>query len=49
MSAICIQKCELYKIIIEIPSWFMYNDRVVVLTEPPMDYSGRQGLPERSF
>ena len=49
MSAGCIQKCVLNKIIIEIRFVFMYNDRVVVLTEPPTDIYGRQGLPERSF
>ena len=31
MSAGCIQKCVLNKIIIEIRTVFMYNDRVVVL------------------
>ena len=31
MSAVCIQKCDLNKIIIEIRPVFMYNDRVVVL------------------
>ena len=31
MSAACIQKCDLNKIIIEIRPVFMYNDRVVVL------------------
>jgi hypothetical protein len=31
MSAVCIQKCDLNKIIIEIRLVFMYNDRVVVL------------------
>ena len=49
MSAVCIQKCVLNKIIIEIRIVFMYNDRVVVLTKPPTDIHGRQGLPERSF
>ena len=49
MSAACIQKCDLNKIIIEIRPVFMYNDRVVVLTKPPTDIHGRQGLPERSF
>ena len=49
MSAGCMQKCVLYKINVEIWTVFMYNDRVVVLTEPPTDIHGRQGLPERSF
>ena len=49
MSAVCIQKCEMYKIGVEIFGGFVYNDRVVVLTKPPTDIHGRQGLPERSF
>jgi hypothetical protein len=39
----------MYKISVEIFGGFVYNDRVVVLTKPPTDIHGRQGLPERSF
>jgi hypothetical protein len=39
----------MYKISVEILRGFVYNDRVVVLTRPPKDIHGRQGLPERSF
>ena len=49
MSAACIQKCVLNKIIIEIQSVFMYNDRVVVLTEPPTDIYGRYAFPKGVF
>ena len=31
MSVVCIQKCEMYKIGVEIFGGFVYNDRVVVL------------------
>ena len=49
MSAACIQKCDLNKIIIEIRPVFMYNDRVVVLTSPPTDYHGRCAFPQGVF
>ena len=49
MSAVCIQKCEMYKIGVEIFGGFVYNDRVVVLTEPPTDIYGRYAFPKGVF
>ena len=49
MSAVCIQKCEMYKIGVEIFRGFVYNDRVVVLTRPPKDIHGRYAFPKGVF
>ena len=49
MSAVCIQKCEMYKISVEISRGFVYNDRVVVLTRPPKDNHGRYAFPKGVF
>ena len=49
MSACCIQKCVLNKIIVEIYESFMYNDRVVVLTRPPKDIHGSYAFPKGVF
>ena len=49
MSAGCMQKCEIYKINIEIYDPFVYNDRVVVLTEPPWIFTGGESFPKGVF
>ena len=49
MSVVCIQKCEMYKIGVEIFRGFVYNDRVVVLTRPPKDIYGRYAFPKGVF
>ena len=49
MSTVCILKCVLNKIKIEIRIVFMYNDRVVVLTRPPKDIHGSYAFPKGVF